>query len=65
MNPYLKYTSMGFQLLFFIIVGYYLGMGVARFFHLNESGGSAFGMLFFIAFGLMKLIREVIQESQK
>ena len=64
MNPYLKYANLGFQLLFFIIAGYFLGLWIAQYFHLNESKGSAFGMLFFIVFGLAKLIRDVMKESE-
>lgn len=63
MNPYLKYTSLGFQLLFYVFAGYFIGKLIAQFFDFKETTGSVFGMLLFTAGGLYKIIREVLRES--
>jgi len=65
MNPYLKYTGLGFQLLFFIFAGYFIGKWASSYLGINETSGSAFGALFFLTFGLYKMIREVMKESEE
>jgi hypothetical protein len=62
MNPYLKYTGMAFQLVFFILAGYWIGKWVANYFGGNETTGTAIGIIFFLGAGLFKIIRDVLKE---
>ena len=64
MSPYIKYTSLGFQLLFFIGAGYFLGKWGGPYIGIQESTAAAFGALIFLSLGLYKLVREVMQENQ-
>jgi len=63
MNPYLKYSGMAFQLILFLLVGYYLGKYVSGFLGISPSTGSAVGMLFFLLTGLFKIIRDILKEA--
>ena len=63
MNPYIKNTRLGFQLLFFIIAGYFIGKITAPHIHISETTGAAFGALFFLSFGLFKIIKELLKEN--
>ena len=63
MNPYLKYSGMAFQLVFFILAGYYSGKYAGAALGWNQSTSSAVGLLFFLSTGLFKIIRDILKEN--
>jgi len=63
MNNYLKYTGMGAQLLFAILAGYFLGKWVAGALSFNETTGAAFGSLILLCGSLIKIVMDVMKDS--
>jgi hypothetical protein len=63
MNPYLKYTGLGFQFAAYLLAGYYLGKYAGPFLGLSENAGIAIGMLVFLTGGLYKIIREILNQN--
>lgn len=62
MNPYLKYTGLAFQLLFFIGAGYWLGNFAGPWLGFSKSTGQGFGILLFLVFGLVHVLKEVLKD---
>ena len=54
---------MAFQLVFFILAGYYLGKYAGKVLGWNQSTSSAIGLLFFLSTGLYKIIRDILKEN--
>jgi hypothetical protein len=63
MNPYLKYSGMAFQLVFFIFAGYYIGKYAGKVMGWNQSTASVVGLLFFMCTGLIKIIYDILKEN--
>ncbi len=63
MNPYLKYSGMAFQLVFFLLAGYYLGKYLGGLLGFDPGSSAAFGMLFFLGTGMFKIIRDILREN--
>jgi hypothetical protein len=54
---------MAFQLVFFILAGYYIGKYAGAAMGWNQSTTSAVGLLFFLSTGLFKIIRDILKEN--
>lgn len=54
---------MAFQLVFFILAGFYIGKYAGAAMGWNQSTSSVIGLLFFLSSGLFKIIRDILKES--
>jgi hypothetical protein len=63
MNPYLKYSGMAFQLILFLLAGFFGGKYLAHWLGWDEKVFSAVGMLIFLSGGLFSIVRNLLKEN--
>ena len=63
LNPWLKYSGMAMQFVAFLLAGYWIGGFAGDFFGWKKGSGELTGMLFFLLTGLIKLIRDLLNNK--
>lgn len=62
---YLKYTALGFQLLFAIAIFGWIGWWLDDHFHVKNKLFTAFMMLFAVVGSLIKLVKDLLNEQKR
>jgi hypothetical protein len=63
-GSWIKYSGLAIQFVFFILCGYWLGGWVAPYLGWEHSSGELAGILFFLTTGLIKIVRDVLRETE-
>jgi F0F1-type ATP synthase assembly protein I len=64
-NTVLKYSGMAFELLAFILIGYWVGNKADQYFQNTKPILAVFGIIFMTAAALYRVIRSVEQDNKK
>lgn len=64
MNPFLKYSGLAFQMLAYVLAGYWAGHWIAVWTGMNPATGSVTGLMIFLTGGMAKIIRDILRDTR-